>query len=244
MDTEILEDLGLTLSEIKVYLALLELGSAHAGELLAETGIQNSVVHRALNTLIKKSLINYVFEGRRRVYQATDPEAFYTYLEDKKERFTKILPELKKKQTFQRRSKNASIYQGIRGIKEVYKIMRNAGPGEYLTFGGGHPCVECMGNTWWINHHIKRVRNELPSRQVFDETVRYKAGGKILDMKLTNVRFVSAEFTSFQETVIVGDKVAISIFTESPYSILINDPAVAAGYRKHFEMLWEQAQSN
>lgn len=241
MDTQILEDLGLKPSEIKVYLSLLELGSAHAHQILEETNIQNSVMHRALNSLIKKSLINFVYEGRRRVYQATDPEAFYTYLNDKRDRFTEILPELKKKQSFQRTSHNASIYHGVRGIKEVYKIMRDTEPGEYLTFGGGYPTIEVMGNTWWLNHHVKRVRNGLPSRQVFDETVRTEAGAEISDMDITNVRFIAGEFAQFQETVIAGDKVAISIFTQTPYSVLIRDPAVAAGYKKHFEILWAQA---
>ena len=74
MDISILEDLGLTQAETKVYLALLELGSSTAGPILEKSGLQNSVVHRALNSLIAKGLINFVSEGKRKIYQATNPE--------------------------------------------------------------------------------------------------------------------------------------------------------------------------
>lgn len=45
MDTQILEDIGLTNAEIKVYIALLELGTSTAGPIIEKTGLQNSVVH-------------------------------------------------------------------------------------------------------------------------------------------------------------------------------------------------------
>ncbi len=62
-------------------------------------------------------------------------------------------------------------------------------------------------------------------------------------MPFTKIRFLAKEFAQFQETVIVGDLVAINIFTENPYGILIKDKAVADGYRKQFEILWKKAKS-
>jgi sugar-specific transcriptional regulator TrmB len=40
MDTEIFEDLGLTKTEIKIYLTLLELGSSSAGKILENSKLQ------------------------------------------------------------------------------------------------------------------------------------------------------------------------------------------------------------
>ncbi len=242
MDTRIFEDLGLTNAEIKVYLTLMRLGSSAAGKIIEKTNLQTSVVHRALNSLIEKSLINYVLEGRRRLYQATRPESFLDFIEDKKEEFKKIIPEIK--ETFKTQQENASVYKGVRGIKEVYSIMINNKGKEYLTFGGGPPCIETMGITWWFNMHKRRIKNKLSSRQVFDEVVKYRGGEEIASMKITNVRYVSKEFAQFQETVIVGDYVAISVFNkESPYSFLIKDKHVAEGYRKHFEIMWGIAKA-
>ncbi len=242
MDTEILEDLGLSQSEIKVYISLLELGKATAGPVIDKSKLQNSVVHRALNSLIEKGLINFIKEGKRNIYQATDPENFYDFIKEKERKFTELLPELKEKQSHEKEKEKATIYQGKRGIAEIYNIMINAKSKEYNTFGGGEEVAKCMGLTWWRNLHAKRRANKLPSRQVFDETVR-PLGKQILKMPYTKIRFLSKEFAQFQETVISGEYVAINIFTENPYGILIKDKAVADGYRKHFEVLWEKAKA-
>ena len=240
MDTQILEDLGLSNAEIKTYITLLETGSTTAGLILEKSGLQNSVVHRALNTLIEKGLVNYVIEGKRKTYQATDPETFLRFIEDKKSRFKTILPELKAKQSIQQNKESATIYKGVRGITEVYNFMANQ-RGEYNTFGGGEECASRMGMAWWLNIHAKRVANKLQARQVFDESVR-KQAEEIESKPYIKTRYLSKEFASFQETVIVGDHVAITVFTENPYSFLIHDSKVAVSYRKYFDLLWNMAK--
>ena len=82
-------------------------------------------------------------------------------------------------------------------------------------------------------------RLPIPARQVFDETVR-PLGKDIVSR--SKVRFLSKEFAQFQETVIVGNRVAINVFTQNAYSFLINDPKVAEGYKKYFELLWKIAK--
>ena len=240
MDTSIFEELGLTQSEIKVYLKLLELKSSLAGPIIEHTGLQTSVVHRSLNTLIEKGLINFIIEGKRRIYQATQPDNFIDFIEEKKRRFQQILPELRKIEHSYKEKENATIYKGTRGVAEVYTFMASQ-KGEYNTFGGGKECAARMGIAWWLNIHSKRVANKLASRQVFDESVK-KDAKDIESKPLTKIRYLNKEFASFQETVIVGEYVAISVFTDSPYSFLVHDPKVAESYRRYFEVLWELAK--
>jgi sugar-specific transcriptional regulator TrmB len=241
MDTEIFEELGLTRTEIKLYLTLLEIGSSTAGTILEKSKLPNSTVHRDLNSLIERGLINFILEGKRKIYQATNPEHFFDFIEEKKRKFEEILPELQEKQKRAIKKEFASVYKGIRGIKEVYNIMVNADGKEYNTFGGGPITSEIMGFTWWLNLHKRRVENKLPSRQVFDESVRW--GGKdIAKNPLTKIRYLDKDFAQFQETVIVGDFVAIAVFSDNPYAFLIEDRNVAESYRKHFELLWKNAK--
>jgi len=242
MNTEILEDLGLTRTEVGVYVSLLELGSSSAGEILDRSKLPSSTVHRDLNSLIEKGLVNFILEGKRKIYQATKPESFFDFIEDKKRRFEELLPELKKRQDRNEKKEAASVFRGIRGIQEVYSIMVGSEGKEYLTFGGGPPAVETMGLTWWLNLHTRRIANKLPSRQVFDLVVKEMGGTEIGVKKMTNIRYLSKEFAQFQETIIVGDKVAIAVFGENPYAFLIEDGKVAEGYRKYFEELWKLAK--
>jgi sugar-specific transcriptional regulator TrmB len=98
METKIIEDLGFTNAEIKVYLALLEIGSTSAGEIIQKSGLQSSVVHLTLNNLITKGFVSFVKEGQRNYYQAANPKHLIEYIDEKKKQFEKILPELLKKQ--------------------------------------------------------------------------------------------------------------------------------------------------
>ena len=242
MDISILEDLGLTHAEIKTYITLLELGSSSAGKILEKSQLQNSVLHRSLNTLIQKGIISYMLEGKKKIYQATNPENFYDFIEDKKKRFEQILPELKKTQFFAQSVTTAEVFRGKRGINQMYTTLLHSGGREYNTFGGGSRVTyNVMGETWWKNLHTKRIAEKIPCRQVFDETI--KAFGQELNKKpLTHIRFLSKAYEQLQETVIVGAYVGIVIFTENSYGVLIKDKVVADGYRKQFEILWEKAK--
>jgi len=222
-------------------LALLYLGSSTAKPILEKTHLQNSVVHRALNSLVNKGLVSYILESKRKIYQATNPENFFNFIEDKKRNFEKIFPLLKEKQKQAKTHENATVYRGVKGINEIYNIMINSKAKEYLTFGGGYMCEERMGTTWWESMHTKRIANKLSSRQVFDETVR-KFGQNLTKRPLSKVKYLSKELAQFQETVIAGEYVAINVFTENAYGFLIKDDKVAEGYRKHFELLWKTAR--
>ena len=242
MDVTILEDLGLSGAEIKVYIALLELGNSSAGGVLEKSKVQNSVLHRALNSLIEKGLISYILQGKKKIYQASKPENFHDFIDNKRKRFDEILPELKKKQKFAVINNFAEVFKGKKGIRQMYMTLLNSNGKEYNTFGGGSKVTyNSMGETWWKGLHTKRIDKKIPCRQVFDESIR-KFGNKMNKRKLTKIKFLPKEYAQLQETVVIGDYVGIAIFTENPYGVLIKDKVVAEGYRKQFEIMWSKAK--
>ena len=94
MDTSVLEELGLTHTQVKVYLALLELGESTAGPILKSTGLQNSVLYASLEKLIEKGFASYILKGKRRNYRPADPKTILNFVEERKRRFESIIPEL------------------------------------------------------------------------------------------------------------------------------------------------------
>ena len=63
MNTKILEEVGLTGNEIKVYLALLELGSVTAGDILKKIELHRGAVYDTLDKLIDKGLVSYFIKN-------------------------------------------------------------------------------------------------------------------------------------------------------------------------------------
>src|SRR3989344_5163483 len=73
MDENILNGLGLTDNEVKVYLSILQLGTCSGTEIRKHTKISNSQVYSALNTLITNGLITYEKRALGKKYTALDP---------------------------------------------------------------------------------------------------------------------------------------------------------------------------
>ncbi|MBD3164720.1 hypothetical protein GF323_05975 [Candidatus Woesearchaeota archaeon] len=143
-------------------------------------------MRRGLNSLIGKGLISFIKEGKKRIYQAANPENFYDFIKDKKKRFKAIMPELKKKQSMAKTTSYTETYKGKRGINQLYITLLNSGGREYNTFGGGSGVTyDAMGESWWKSLHAKRLARKIRCRQVFDESIR--EFGNILNKKpLTN----------------------------------------------------------
>src|SRR3989344_1171774 len=97
----ILEEIGLTPSETKVYLALNKIGTSSICPIVNEARISNSKIYIILDKLIKKGLASKILINKVRYYKATEPERLLDFLEDKKkkildeeEKIKKILPNL------------------------------------------------------------------------------------------------------------------------------------------------------
>ena len=60
MEEELLAEFGLTRNEIRVYLTLLKMGSALAGEITEKTGIHRRNIYDSLERLQEKGLVSFV----------------------------------------------------------------------------------------------------------------------------------------------------------------------------------------
>ncbi|MBI5003311.1 BlaI/MecI/CopY family transcriptional regulator [Candidatus Woesearchaeota archaeon] len=235
MNTQILEDIGLTNAEIKVYLALLELGTATAGPILEKSHLQNSVVHMTLNKLIEKGFVTFVKEGKRNQYQATNPNNITNYISEKKERFEELLPELLLKQKMAKEKPEIITFRGIKGIKELLVELLEAGGKEHHTFGSTVKSL-MLGDAWWVNYHKKRAAKGIHAKLLFNKSLAsWKAEAKY---PKAEVRYTKAGFEPLTETIIRNDKIGIIIWTEKPLGTLIHQKEAAQSYDQFFEMMW------
>ncbi len=241
MDTSILEDLGLTGAEIKVFLTLLELGSSAAGKVVEKSGLQNAVVHRAFHSLAEKGLVTSVLEGKMRTYQGVSPRQLLGFIEEKKERLQKIIPELEAKQKFAQEKPKAILFQGIRGIKELLRLMLDTSSKNYCAYGGPKKANELLGDYFWESFHNHRINKGIRGKLLFHPQLQYW-GKELSRKKLTEVRYTPEKFEELTETIICGSKVAIIIWLDKPYGFLIEEKSTANSYAKFFQIIWNKAK--
>src|SRR3989338_7705518 len=101
-ENELLQKLGLTDSEAKVYLALLKIGEfTSKGAILKEAKIAPSKIYYVLDKLMDKGLISTITKNNVKHFAAAPPARLNDYLEKKKQDFVeeeqtalKLLPKL------------------------------------------------------------------------------------------------------------------------------------------------------
>jgi sugar-specific transcriptional regulator TrmB len=189
--------------------------------------------------LTEKGLISYIQEGQRRHYQAADPKHLVEFINQKKERFEQILPELLLKQKMAKDKPSAQLFQGVKGIKELLMILLEAGGKEHHTFGSTKESL-MLGEAWWVNYHQKRSEKNIQAKLLFNESLAYWKAEK--KYPKSEVKYTVAGFEPLTETIIRNDKIGIIIWTEKPIGILIHNQIAANSYDQFFNMLWKGAK--
>lgn len=238
MDLTILEDLGLTKSEIKVFLALLKIGPAKAGKVIDKSGLQNPVVHRAFHSLIEKGIITFSVTGKIKNYNTIDPSQLLWIVEEKKKRLESIIPELKRLHEKKREETKANIHQGKKAIRRLLNYMLDGGYKEFLSYGAPKKSEEVLGGFFWQGFNRRRVKEKIKTKMVFHTSLKKRAK-ELNKLPIMSVRTTHKEFEELVETVIVGNKVAIIIYLENPLGILIEEELAAKSYRRFFELIWK-----
>ena len=236
MDTQILEDLGFTNAEIKIYLALLELGTSTAGPIIEKSGLQSSVVHATLNKLVNKGFVSFVKEGQRNHYSAANPNHISNYIDDKKREFEELLPFLLSKQERAKEKSEVTTFRGIKGIRELLHELLEAGGKEHHTFGSSKDSL-MMGEPFWLNYHRRRAAKGISAKLLFNESLKEWTDVNIYPK--AKYKFTNTGFEPLTETIIRNDKIGIIIWTKLPIGILIHSKEAAKSYDQFWKLMWE-----
>ncbi|WP_062260108.1 TrmB family transcriptional regulator [Endozoicomonas arenosclerae] len=133
MNLDTLEQLGLDQKEIKLYMALLKLGTASIRDIAAEAGINRGTTYETLKVLASKGIVSYFPKGKRRVFCAEPPEKLLDLAEERKQSLEQSIEEMKQKLIPQLNqlkpdfnSGNVRFYEGDSGIEFVLKDILNS----------------------------------------------------------------------------------------------------------------------
>jgi sugar-specific transcriptional regulator TrmB len=94
MLTNQLTQLGFHKNEIKVYLALFELGQSKAGDIIQHTKLHRNLVYTALEELAVKNLISKMERGGVAVFEINDPKILQELAEQKLDTAKNVIEKL------------------------------------------------------------------------------------------------------------------------------------------------------
>lgn len=240
-EAKILEEIGLSQSEIKAYLALLEIGSSTNGEISKKANINRSNCNEALKRLTEKGLVSYVIKANRKYYEATDPRYILKLLKEKEEKIEEIIPQLEAKRKFPKREQEANIYEGYKGIKSVFEdILNSLKPGEeYLVFGA--ISVPIQFEIYFKHWAKRRIEKRIKMKIIFHEEAKSLIGQRKKE-KLAKIRILPKEYMTPAVVNVYEDKTATIVWTKEPIAFVVKSEDYANSFRQYFELLWKTAK--
>lgn len=250
MNTQLLEQIGLTKTEIKLYLTLLKLGESSTTKIMQESQVPASKVYEFLDKLIKKGLVSYIVNNNKKQFRAENPENLKNYLENKKEYLDKqilqvdsLIPQLNHLNTEKEEEIEVSVYKGLAGLKSLYeksfKILEK-GDTHYIL---GAPKI---GNEkiegYLLDWHKRRIKKGIKCKYIYDIDARQYAEVRE-KMPLTEIRYLSKDAVSPVWVEIFKNYVATGHITNTGAVIfLINDKEIARRYLSYFEIIWKSSK--
>ena len=85
MNEDIFKEIGLTVSEKNVYLALLELGDSTRGNIVNKSKVAGSKIYELLEKLQEKGFVSIYIKNKVKHFKPTNPTQILNYLESKKQ---------------------------------------------------------------------------------------------------------------------------------------------------------------
>jgi HTH-type transcriptional regulator, sugar sensing transcriptional regulator len=232
---EILREIGLTNTEVKVYLALLDLGSGLAGEITKKSEVNRTNVYDALERLMEKGLATYVISANRKVFEAVTPERLKEILEEKTNKLNKILPQLKQIYKESKTKEEATIFKGKKGIKSVFEDVLKENKEVYVY--GAESRFADMFPAYQKHWNDRRAKQKIKLSIIFNEKVKEK---KIKEkLKLTKMKFIPKNYNFPATIMIYGDKVVTTNWTTPPIAFQIKSKGTAKSNLSFFNILWK-----
>ncbi len=236
VDNKILQELGLTESESKVYLALLELGPSLAGSISRKTGIHRRNIYDITERLIKKGLIGYIVKNNRRLFEAANPERLKEIIDEKQKLLDENLQDLNFLYQKTKEKQETNFYKGIEGLKTVFQdqLEIKGKEREILILGASQSAFEILPFYFkWYDED--RKKKKIKVRIIASEELRKS-------IPLSEIRYLPQKYANPLAINIYGNKVAIILWKKSPIAIVIKEQEIADSYKKYFELVWKIAR--
>lgn len=239
-----LKQLGLTDNEIKVYLALLEIGENTVGPIINKLKIHRQVAYDTLEGLEKKNMVVKTIKGRRNHFRIANPKNILDSIKRKEQIVNSLIPEINKKLAGQKRGQEIKVYEGEKAYRELTlkndeKMLVNSET--YVISGAPQKWAETMIVSGTLRKSNKiRQRKNIKTKILYSEDMREKA--KNIDRVIQDYRFLNQKYSPPVSIQIWYDSVTLISFGSEIFTIEIKNKNFREAYLNYFNLFWKIAK--
>lgn len=247
---ETLISIGLSGEEAEIYLALLEHGSLTPSSIAKLTPIKRTYVYKICDGLKEKGLVSVTKKGQSKAYAPLSPDYLLALAEKKKQEaedsknsIERLLSTLKEKYKAVDEKPIVQVYEGIEGLKKVYRDILEEKDDILLLrsfYDDKRPDLDTL-ITQQIGTQVKEgihVRTITPLEDQTKEVFLKHDQSNLVKRHIIH----STTFELPSQVIIYKEKVAIISLKKSIISTLIDNKDISDTFRMLFEFMWERTE--
>lgn len=247
MDDKLLQALGLSPNEAKIYLSLVEKGESSVSQLAIAAGVHRRNAYDVIRRLIDKGLCFQIISQDDNKYNAVDPDKLTELLGERREELDSYLPALKKQFLHRFAPEEAYIYRGLEGQKNIWRDLLRVAKDSYFIGAKG------MWNDPRLESALAAFFKEAKKKKIvfwglYDHAVKSRMHFiKGFKVDTVHYRFLPKEYSTNSAIHIFGDYVVTHTGTEigkvgdKTVFFVIHSAALAESYRVWFRYMWKES---
>lgn len=241
MDTSALKEVGLTPTEIKVYVTLLEQGQCLASTISKKSNVERAVTYHILEKLMRKGIAGYVIKENRKYFHASEPEKLRDLLKEKEAMLNDLIPELAKIKKPEPQPFSLEIFRGIEGFKTVMEdLIRDKKPYFIIGYTGKAPDI---AKFWYLHWNKRRTKNKIWRYLLINKGNQTL---EALQSPLSKIRVLPSETIQESKSSIIiygKDKVLLFLPIAEFAGIRIKNKEIHDSYQEYFDILWKKSKT-
>lgn len=232
--------MGLTDKEIKVYLAILEIGQGNVLDISRKAQIPRATIYGILEKLMSENLISSVIKGKRRYYLAEDPEKIRHKIQERERKINHLIPDLRRMYLASTDRPVIRVYEGAKGIMAMLKDLITTIPagGTYDVILNSHDEFAVLGEDF--HRHVQsRINKKINIRiisEISDFTQNWDKNQKEF---LRQVKFLPRGQHFSVSYHIYGNKVSMFSLQGPVVGVIIENKEIAEMEKLQFEYMWK-----
>ena len=241
----VLQEIGLSKNEARIYETLLAEGELTVGLIAEKSGIHRRNVYDSMSRLTGKGLVFEILEAKNTRYQATDPGKLSELLDEKRQKLDSVLPDLSSLYTHVPSPEALFLYRGVEGWKNfLTEVLRTKQ--ELLLIAATDQIEDPRVEQFMKQYYAGIKRSKIPVRALYrhdTETSKGRVNGPLAS--LATYRILPKRYPISASMAIFGDRTVIFTDTVSRESIgndttitFIVNHSIADSMHLVFESLW------
>lgn len=246
MYTELLQEIGLSPNEAKIYETLLNIGVAGVGDIATKANIHRRNVYDALQRLVQKGLVFTTFQKNENRYSAVDPNKLMELVREKEIHLANAIPDLQKLYQNEPPHNAAYIYKGIEGYKNYRRDLLRVAKECYFLGAKG----------LWLSAQIDdqfRKRFVFPAQKegmfkqkvLFDPRIPKQLPQAMKDVQKNSYKVLPDKYATpgvvdiFGDYVVTFTSVGIGQLDDDVTLFVMRNQELANSYRTWFNFIWD-----